>query len=105
MVTSPVSSGSSQTPGSASSQNSSPTSPQKLVKIKDLKIFLALMSCGHSPKRVESDEKVLYFLFDQDDIEADLSRYLSGEPFMVDIHAVWRSQDIFKSYLNNRKVT
>jgi hypothetical protein len=74
------------------------------AEIHDRRIILALMSRRHAPKKVEVRDRVVYFLYDPTEIEADLSAYLSGEPFNIDLHQFFRAEDIFKSYLNNRRL-
>jgi hypothetical protein len=69
---------------------------------KDRKMIITLMACGIAPKDIRKDKNTLFFVFATKETNQFVENYLKGEKIEVDIHAFWRAEDIFKSYLNGR---
>lgn len=69
---------------------------------KDRKMIITLMACGIKPKDIRKEKNTLFFVFGTGDTNQFVQDYLSGNKIMIDIHAFWRAEDIFKSYLNGR---
>ncbi len=71
---------------------------------RDKKTIITLVASGLKPCGVRYDGNTMYFAFDPAPVEPILRQYLSGEPMLINIHAIWRAEDLFKSYLRSRKV-
>ena len=69
---------------------------------KDRKMIITLMACQVKPKDVRRENSTLYFVFEKAAASEFYEKYLSGERIDIDISSFWRSEDIFKSYLNGR---
>lgn len=69
---------------------------------RDRRVIIMLAALGLKPLESTKDGNTIYISFPFEQAESIIDRYRSGEQIMVDISAVWRAEEWFKSLLNKR---